>query len=98
LFPVLGGYSANYVLGNDYFLFPPDRYPRKDYYWPTALHLSLFTGTKVQRIFSAASFPSAAAAVAQVGMSTHYWRSYTYSDRVGLTDILSLSLSAQTYF
>jgi hypothetical protein len=97
-FPVQAGYSLNFMPGTPYFVLPPSRYPRWNYYWPTGFHLSIFTGTKLQHEFTTLTFPSAAAIVTQVGTSGHYWKSYMYSDRVGLADILSLSLGVQAYF
>lgn len=98
LFPVLAGYSANVTMGESLFLLPPDRYPRKNYYWPTRFRFAVFTGTKLQRELPGSAWLRAAGLTAELGTHDAYWWNYRRSDRVGLTDILSMALSAQAYF
>jgi hypothetical protein len=97
-YPLHAGYTASFVPGDAFFLFIPDRYPRKDYYWPTSLHLALFVGGKIRHSFSSPGYLRAAALYAQAGTLTHYLKSLTHNEVVQLDDVISLTLGLQAYF
>ena len=96
-YPVLAGVSAIVGLGDDYFLILPPRY--REYYWPSALRLWYFAGTRIRQDFKpGVPFARGVGLIFEIGATDAYWRAYNRNRDVVLADILSISISSQLFF
>lgn len=96
LYPVVAGWSASVALGEGYELIQDDRF--RDYYWPSALRIWFFGGTRARLRTPGAGPLRAVSAVAEVGAQDAYWQAWMHNESLGLGDILSLSLAVQAHF
>ena len=91
--PALGGFAANFTLGNRYQLFLPKA--QRDYYWPDALYFWFFAGSRVDYLPPRTDYYRSLGLQVEVGTINQYLKSYRMNRTVGLGDIVSLAVSAQ---
>ncbi len=99
LVPVYLGYTANLALGEQYHILIQDRH--RDYYWPSALHLTLFAGSRahipLSRIDSSA--PSELELYIEVGTLDVYLLEWMGGNgNLGVEEIMGLALGASLVF
>ncbi len=86
--PIYLGFTANIGLGDQYMLFLKDRF--RDYYWPSALRFSLFTGIE-GRLPLKAVLPGSTGFYAEIGVLDPYLTAYFREDRLRARDVLGLA-------
>jgi hypothetical protein len=95
--PLLIGFSLSLALGDSYFVSVPGRYPA-NYYWPTALRLGLYIGSKIHRTLDNTFGLSGIDFYFEAGTVDIYLRNYLQSDHIDLWDIVSFGAGTSIHF
>lgn len=96
LHPLSAGYAAHVALGSNYDLLLEKKF--RGYYWPSALHLWMFAGTRARKDFPSRRILKGISAQAEIGTLDAYLRPWLRNESIDFRDVLSLSLGLQAHF